>query len=80
MKRIQRTHLLAAPDDLTAGHQNSPQEIREQADPAVWDTSAPGQTQCVLPKEIRLKSRVKYSGKRQQSLMPKDGGDSNTAY
>ena len=43
MKRIQRTHLLVAPDDLTAGHQNSPQEIREQVGPVVWDTSAPGQ-------------------------------------
>ena len=65
MKRIQRTYLLVAPDDLTAGHQNSPQEIREQVDPVVWDTSAPGQTKCIPPKEIRLKSRVKYSGKGQ---------------
>ena len=37
-----RTHLLVTPDDLPIGHQNISQEIREQADPAVWDTLVPG--------------------------------------
>lgn len=49
----QRMHLPVAADDSPAGHQNIPQdipqEIREQADPEVWDTSGPERAKCVLP-------------------------------
>ena len=36
-----RMHLSVAPDDLPAGHQNIPQEIKEQENSVVWDTSVP---------------------------------------
>ena len=49
----QRMHLPVAADDSPAGHQNIPQdipqEIREQADPEVWDTSGSERAKCVLP-------------------------------
>lgn len=49
----QRLHRLVTPDDPPAGHQNIPQdipqEVREQADPEVWDTSGPERAKCVLP-------------------------------
>ena len=49
----QRMHLPVAADDPPAGHQNIPQdipqEVREQADPEVWDTSGPERAKCVLP-------------------------------
>ena len=47
----QRMHPLEAPDDLPVGYQNNPQnnpqEIREQADPAVQDTLMPRWATCV---------------------------------
>ena len=49
----QRMHLPVAVDDPPAGHQNIPQdipqEVREQADPEVWDTSGPERAKCVPP-------------------------------
>lgn len=64
----QRMHLLVAPDDPPAGHQNIPQdipqEIREQVDPAVWDTSVPGRAKPVPPINIKLKPGEKYPRKR----------------
>ena len=53
----QRMHLLVAPDDPPAGHpnipQDIPQEMREQVDCAVGDTSVPGRAKCIPPIEIR---------------------------
>ena len=66
-------HLLVAPDDPPAGHQNIsqdiPQEIREQADPVFWDTLVPGRAKfSPLPIEIRLKPEEKYPWKKQYPL------------
>ena len=35
----------------------SPQEIREQVDPAVWDTLVSGRAKHVFPMKIRLRPR-----------------------
>ena len=39
-------------DDLPAGHQNIPQEIKEQENSVVWDTSVPGR---VSPDRNKIK-------------------------
>ena len=67
-------HLLVAPDDPPIGHQNIPhnipQEIREQVDSAVWDTSVPGRAKCVPSIKIGLRPEEKYPWKRQFPLKP----------
>ena len=67
-------HLLVAPDDPPTGHQNIPhnipQEIREQVDSAVWDTSVPGRAKCVPSIKIGLRPEEKYPWKRQYPLKP----------
>lgn len=55
-----RMHLLVAPDDLPAGHQNIPQEIKEQENSVVWDTSVPGR---VSPDGNKIKAWGKIPGR-----------------
>ena len=62
---------LVASDDPPVGYQNTPQnnpqEIREQADPVVWDILVPGWTTDVspAPPKISLRPGGKYPWKRQ---------------
>ena len=60
------THLLV----IKIFPQDIPQEVREQVDPAVWDTSVSGRAKCVPPIQIRLRPGEKYPWKRQYPLKP----------
>lgn len=55
-----RMHLSVAPDDLPAGHQNIPQEIKEQENSVVWDTSVPGR---VSPDRNKIKAWGEIPGR-----------------
>lgn len=63
----QRMHLLAVPDDPSSGHQNIaldiPQEMREQVDPAAWDTLVPGRTKYIPLIKIRLRLEKNTPGR-----------------
>ena len=58
---------ISSPKYPPAGHQNIPQDIpqemREQVDPAAWDTLVPGRTKYIPLMKIRLRLEKNTPGR-----------------